>query len=102
MIIAPLSTPIMGLALGLAKCPYRATLHSAGVVLLGVTLVVAVGPVFSIVVPTSFGLLSNEQIACRVEGGANGSSPTCAFAFRRRRVWPWRSSLRLRVSELHG
>lgn len=69
MIIAPLSTPIMGLALGLAKGAPRASLHSAWNVLLGVALVVAVGVVFSLVVPTSFDLLSNEQIASRTSPG---------------------------------
>ncbi len=69
MIIAPLSTPIMGLALGLAKGSARATLHSAGVVLLGVALVVVVGVVFSLALPTSFDLLSNGQIASRTSPG---------------------------------
>jgi uncharacterized hydrophobic protein (TIGR00271 family) len=69
MIIAPLSTPIMGLALGLAKGAPRAALHSAGVVVLGTALVVAVGAAFSLALPTSFDLLSNGQIASRTSPG---------------------------------
>ncbi|KQR16078.1 TIGR00341 family protein [Cellulomonas sp. Leaf334] len=69
MIIAPLSTPIMGLALGLARGAPRSAVQSAWIVTLGVALVVAVGAVFSLVVPTSFDLLSNGQITSRTSPG---------------------------------
>ena len=69
MIIAPLATPIMGLALGLAKGSGRSTLQSAWFVLRGVVLVVGAGVVFSLVLPTSFDLASNSQIASRTSPG---------------------------------
>ncbi|RHA43716.1 TIGR00341 family protein [Cellulomonas rhizosphaerae] len=69
MIIAPLATPIMGLALGLAKGSARSALRSAWFVLRGLVLVVAVGAVFSLVLPTSFDLLTNSQIASRTSPG---------------------------------
>lgn len=69
MIIAPLATPIMGLALGLAKGSARAALGSAGFVVAGVVLVVAVGALFSLVLPTTFNLASNGQIASRTSPG---------------------------------
>ncbi|KQR08588.1 TIGR00341 family protein [Cellulomonas sp. Leaf334] len=69
MIIAPLATPIMGLALGLAKGRPRAALQSVWFVVRGVVLVVAVGALFSLLVPTTFDLLANSQIASRTSPG---------------------------------
>lgn len=69
MIVAPLSTPIMGMALGLAKGSRSALLSSGWYVLRGVVLVVALGALFSLSMPTSSLLLSNGQIAGRTSPG---------------------------------
>ncbi|MBA9002751.1 DUF389 domain-containing protein [Thermomonospora cellulosilytica] len=66
MIIAPLSTPIMGIALGSVR--HRRT-GAVGVVVLACLLVVAVGMVFSAVLPGDYDLLSNGQIAGRTSPG---------------------------------
>ncbi|WP_240506783.1 DUF389 domain-containing protein [Thermoactinospora rubra] len=66
MIIAPLSTPIMGVALGLVK---RTKTGAAWFVLGGVCAVVAVGLVASLVMPSSYELLANSQISGRTSPG---------------------------------
>ncbi|MFI6483467.1 DUF389 domain-containing protein [Nonomuraea sp. NPDC050663] len=66
MIIAPLSTPIMGTALGLVK---RSRSGSALFVLGGASAVVAIGLVASLVVPNSYDLLSNSQVSGRTSPG---------------------------------
>ncbi len=66
MIIAPLSTPIMGIALGIVR--QRRT-GAARTVVLGCLLVVGVGVVFSAVVPSSYDLLKNSQVAGRTSPG---------------------------------
>lgn len=66
MIIAPLSTPIMGIALGIAK---RERIGSALFAAAGAMLVVLVGLVFSLLLPTSYDLLKNSQIAGRTSPG---------------------------------
>lgn len=66
MIIAPLSTPIMGIAIGAVQ----GRRGSAGrFVLAGVLLVVAVGAVGSLAVPSHYDLLSDSQIAGRTSPG---------------------------------
>ncbi|MGP4027378.1 DUF389 domain-containing protein [Actinomadura sp. 3N407] len=66
MVIAPLSTPIMGVALGLVK----RTRTGAGRFVLGVAAaVVAVGLLASLAVPRSYDLLSNTQISGRTSPG---------------------------------
>ncbi len=88
MIIAPLSTPIMGVALGLAKRDGRTTRRSTAFVVLGAALVVAIGVVFSFSVPSSYDLLANSQIAGRTSPGlldlvaaiATGFAGAIAFA----------------------
>lgn len=62
MIIAPLSTPIMGIALGIAKQERNASLRY---VLGGALLVIATGCLFSLALPGSTDLLENGQIAGR-------------------------------------
>lgn len=62
MIIAPLSTPIMGIALGSVL---RRRTGSATVVFLAGLLVVALGMLMSLVLPSDYDLLSNSQIASR-------------------------------------
>ncbi|MCZ4603698.1 TIGR00341 family protein [Streptomyces sp. Lzd4kr] len=62
MIIAPLSTPIMGIALGSVQ---RRRTGSATVVLLACLLVIAIGMAMSVALPSDYDLLSNSQIASR-------------------------------------
>jgi uncharacterized hydrophobic protein (TIGR00271 family) len=66
MIIAPLSTPIMGIALSLAVGRRNG---SGAYVVLGGAVVVAIGVVFSLAVPQDVSLLSNSQIASRTSPG---------------------------------
>ncbi|WP_328341622.1 TIGR00341 family protein [Streptomyces violaceus] len=66
MIIAPLSTPIMGIALGSVQ---RRRTGSAMVVLLACLLVIAVGMVMSVGLPSDYDLLSNSQISSRTSPG---------------------------------
>jgi uncharacterized hydrophobic protein (TIGR00271 family) len=66
MIIAPLSTPIMGIALSIAKRePTSSTLY----VVAGSLLVVLVGVGFAQFLPTGYDLLGNSQIAGRTSPG---------------------------------
>jgi uncharacterized hydrophobic protein (TIGR00271 family) len=69
MIIAPLSTPIMGVALGLARGVRGATMTSIWFVLGGLVLVITVGTLFSLVMPGTFDLASNEEIIGRTSPG---------------------------------
>lgn len=62
MIIAPLSTPIMGTALALVK---RERTGGVKFVVLGGLLVVAVGALFSLMLPSPYDLMSNPQVAGR-------------------------------------
>jgi uncharacterized hydrophobic protein (TIGR00271 family) len=66
MIIAPLSTPIMGTALGLVK---RERLGGLKFVVLGALLVVAIGVCFALLVPASYDLTGNSQITGRTSPG---------------------------------
>lgn len=66
MIIAPLSTPIMGIALGIAE---RSGNRSLLFVATGAATVVAIGAAFSLVVPSTYDLLSNSQISGRTSPG---------------------------------
>ncbi len=63
MIIAPLSTPIMGIALAAVK---RQRNGSVPFVVGGALVVVATGAAFSLFLPGSYDLLGNSQIASRV------------------------------------
>ncbi|WP_049558642.1 DUF389 domain-containing protein [Nonomuraea sp. SBT364] len=62
MIIAPLGTPIMGIALASVR---RRGQGAIGFVCFGGLLVVAIGLVFSALLPASYELLANSQIAGR-------------------------------------
>ncbi|HET8987558.1 MAG TPA: TIGR00341 family protein [Humibacillus sp.] len=62
MIIAPLSTPIMGTALALVK---RERTGGVKFVVLGAIVVIAVGLLFSLTVPSTTVLLENSQVAGR-------------------------------------
>ncbi|MFH0521073.1 TIGR00341 family protein [Streptomyces sp. M41] len=66
MIIAPLSTPIMGIALGSVQ---RRRTGSAMVVLLACLLVIVIGMVMSVALPKNYDLLSNSQISSRTSPG---------------------------------
>jgi uncharacterized hydrophobic protein (TIGR00271 family) len=81
MIIAPLSTPIMGIALGVAKATGSVVRRSAGYVVLGSILVVAIGVLFSLVVPGDVELLSNPQIAGRTSPGLLDLAAAVATGF---------------------
>lgn len=67
MIIAPLSTPIMGIALALVK---REPNGGFRFVLLGGTAVVLVGVLFALALPGTYDLVGNAQIAGRTSPGA--------------------------------
>jgi uncharacterized hydrophobic protein (TIGR00271 family) len=66
MIIAPLSTPIMGIALSLVKQEANGGFRFA---LLGGTTVIAVGLLFALVLPGTYDLVGNDQIAGRTSPG---------------------------------
>ncbi|MCX5417596.1 DUF389 domain-containing protein [Streptomyces sp. NBC_00059] len=66
MIIAPLSTPIMGIALGAVQ---RRRNTAAAFVALGCLLVILIGATASLVVPRSYDLLSDSQISSRTSPG---------------------------------
>ncbi|WP_026120772.1 DUF389 domain-containing protein [Nocardiopsis potens] len=67
MIIAPLSTPIMGIALGVVR--RRRTGAAARAVVSGCLVVIGVGVLFSALVPGGYDLLSNSQVAGRTSPG---------------------------------
>ena len=66
MIIAPLSTPIMGIALGIVK---RERLRAGRFVLLGALAVVLIGYAFTVVVPGTIDLQGNGQVTGRTSPG---------------------------------
>ncbi|MEU2914361.1 TIGR00341 family protein [Streptomyces massasporeus] len=66
MIIAPLATPIMGIALGSVQ---RRRTGAAWTVLFACSLVIVMGMLFSTVLPGDYDLLSNSQIASRTSPG---------------------------------
>jgi uncharacterized hydrophobic protein (TIGR00271 family) len=66
MIIAPLSTPIMGIALAIAKRERNGSLRFVAA---GVVVVVCVGVLFSLLLPADYNLLSNSQISSRTSPG---------------------------------
>ncbi|MFD4294419.1 DUF389 domain-containing protein [Rhodococcus sp. NPDC058505] len=65
MIVAPLSTPILGVGLGIATGRGSLIRHSLIVVALGVVLVVAVGAVFAQLLPNPTDVLANSQVTGR-------------------------------------
>src|SRR6478735_1876141 len=90
MIIAPLSTPIMGVGLGIVRRSTSITRRSAVYTVLGALAVVAIGSVFSLAVPGGVDLLHDSQIASRTSPGlvdlvsavATGLAGAVAFARR--------------------
>jgi uncharacterized hydrophobic protein (TIGR00271 family) len=71
MIVAPLSTPILGIGLGIVTARGRLVLSSVGYVLAGVVLVVILGAVFAQLLPNPINVLTNSQVTGR-------TSPTLA------------------------
>lgn len=69
MIIAPLSTPIMGMALAVAKREPGGLARAGRFVLIGALLVIAIGVLFALLLPSAFDLLGNSQIAGRTSPG---------------------------------
>ena len=81
MIIAPLSTPIMGIALGIAKQEPGGAARAGRFVLGGATLVVAIGVLFAFVIPDTFDLLGNSQISGRTSPGLGDLVAAVATGF---------------------
>ncbi|WP_407342641.1 TIGR00341 family protein [Pengzhenrongella phosphoraccumulans] len=69
MIIAPLSTPIMGIALGVVLRDSRLTGSAVRFVVLGAGLVVLIGVLFTFLVPGDENLFTNTQITGRTSPG---------------------------------
>ena len=90
MIIAPLSTPIMGVALGIVRRSSSGTWRAAGFTFTGAVVVIVIGVVFSLVIPGGVNLLNDSQIASRTSPGlvdlisavATGFAGSVAFARR--------------------
>lgn len=69
MIIAPLATPIMGMALGIAKREPGSTAKAGRFVLLGAVIVIGIGALFNLGYPGQMALLDNPQVAGRTSPG---------------------------------
>ncbi|WP_243057149.1 DUF389 domain-containing protein [Nocardioides sp. SR21] len=78
MIIAPLSTPIMGIALGIVLGHRNGSLVY---VTLGAVVVVAIGVAFSLAVPQDISLLGNSQISSRTSPGLADLAAAIATGF---------------------
>lgn len=65
MIIAPLSTPILGIGLGIVSGRGRLIARSVLLVLAGLALVVALGYLFALTLPNPTSVLSNSQVTGR-------------------------------------
>lgn len=81
MIIAPLSTPIMGIALGIAKRAPGGIRKGGTFVLFGGLAVVLIGVVFAIALPVGYDLLGNDQIASRTAPGLTSLVAAIATGF---------------------
>ncbi len=90
MIIAPLSTPIMGVGLGIVRRSASIARRSAAYTGLGALTVIGIGVSFSLVIPGGVDLLNDSQIASRTSPGlvdlisavATGFAGAVAFARR--------------------
>lgn len=69
MIIAPLATPIMGMALGIAKRDSHSAIKAGRFVLLGGLSVVTIGAIFNFGYPGQMDLLDNPQVVGRTSPG---------------------------------
>ncbi len=90
MIIAPLSTPIMGVALGIVRRSSSGTWSAVRFTLAGAVVVILIGVAFSLLIPGDVNLLNDSQIASRTSPGlvdlvsavATGFAGSIAFARR--------------------
>ena len=90
MIIAPLSTPIMGVALGIVRRSTSVTGRAVLFTFTGAMVVIVIGVVFSLLIPGAVNLLNDSQIASRTSPGlvdlisavATGFAGSLAFARR--------------------
>ncbi len=81
MIIAPLSTPIMGIALGIAKRAPGGIRKGGTFVLFGGLAVVLTGVLFALALPSGYDLLGNGQIASRTAPGLTSLVAAIATGF---------------------
>lgn len=66
MIVAPLSTPIMGLALSLVK---QESLKSVRFIVAGAALVISIGVLFALLLPSAADITTNSQVTGRTSPG---------------------------------
>lgn len=69
MIIAPLSTPILGIGLGIVTTRPRLVGYSLSYVAVGLALVVLLGTVTALLLPNTAGVLGNSQVTGRTSPG---------------------------------
>ncbi|PJI86624.1 TIGR00341 family protein [Luteimicrobium subarcticum] len=69
MIIAPLSTPIMGVAIGLARGSSATVWRSLGFVAGGMVVVVSIGVLVAWLLPNDANMLTNSQVTGRTSPG---------------------------------
>jgi uncharacterized hydrophobic protein (TIGR00271 family) len=92
MIIAPLATPIVGIAAGIVEGNARHTLSSLAFVLGGAVVVVGIGALLAVIVPSLIPTLSNSQISGRTSPGlvdllaAVATGTAGAFAMARKDI----------------
>jgi uncharacterized hydrophobic protein (TIGR00271 family) len=65
MIIAPLATPIMGIALGAVLADRGMQWRTRRMLALGTVAVIVIGALFAVALPSSFDLLANSQVTGR-------------------------------------
>ncbi|TDE98811.1 TIGR00341 family protein [Occultella glacieicola] len=81
MIIAPLSTPILGIGLGIVTGERSAILRSVAYVLGGVALVVVLGLLVTLVLPATTGVADNSQVTGRTAPGVGDLVAAFATGF---------------------
>ncbi|MBZ2195874.1 TIGR00341 family protein [Occultella gossypii] len=81
MIIAPLSTPILGIGLGIVVGDRSAILRSVGYVLGGIVVVVALGLLVTLVLPATTGVAGNSQVTGRTAPGVGDLVAAFATGF---------------------
>lgn len=88
MIIAPLSVPIMGIAIGIVRSDGGLVGRSALHVLGGLSLVVLIGLVFARFLPASTDLLANSQVLGRTSPGILDMLAAMATGVAGASAWP--------------
>jgi uncharacterized hydrophobic protein (TIGR00271 family) len=81
MIIAPLSTPILGIGLGIVAGDRSAILRSVGYVLGGMLVVIALGLLVTLVLPATTGVAGNSQVTGRTAPGVGDLAAAFATGF---------------------